>query len=182
MVNFVILKTLVERMIMRHIMSILVENKFGVLSRISGLFSGRGYNIESLTVNMTEKSDLSMITIVTTGDDQVIEQIIKQLRRLINVIKVRDLTLYNHIERELILIKLFVNSKNRSDVYNIVNSFRGKVVDLTSDSIVIEITGDEQKLEAFIEVVRPFGIIELVRTGALAIGRGNKPTAEMDKK
>ncbi len=182
MVNFVILKTLLERMIMRHIMSILVENKFGVLSRISGLFSGRGYNIESLTVNMTEKSDLSMITIVTTGDDQVIEQIIKQLRRLINVIKVRDLTLYNHIERELILIKLFVNSKNRSDVYNIVNSFRGKVVDLTSDSIVIEITGEESKLEAFIEVVRPFGIIELVRTGALAIGRGSKPTADMDKK
>lgn len=166
---------------MRHIISILVENKFGVLARIAGLFSGRGYNIESLTVNMTEKTELSLVTIVTHGDDHVMEQIIKQLRRLINVIKVRDLTKYDHIERELVLVKIFINSKNRSDIFNMVNAFRAKVVDLTTESMVVEITGDEQKLTAFIDVVRPFGIIELARTGALAIGRGNKPTSEMEK-
>jgi len=166
---------------MRHIISILVENKFGVLARIAGLFSGRGYNIESLTVNMTEKAELSLITIGTHGEDNVIEQIIKQLRRLINVIKVRDLTQYDYIERELVLIKIFVNSKNRSDIFNMVNTFRAKIVDLTTESIVVEITGNEQKLSAFTDVVRPYGIIELARTGVLAIGRGNKPTAEMEK-
>lgn len=166
---------------MRHIISILVENKFGVLARISGLFSGRGYNIESLTVNTTEKADMSMMTIVTTGDDHVIEQIIKQLRKLVNVLKVRDLTAFNHIERELVLIKVFVSIKNRNDLYNLVNTFRAKVVDITPESMVIEITGDSDKLEAFIELIRPYGIIELIRTGSLAIGRGAKVTSDMEK-
>lgn len=166
---------------MRHIISILVENKFGVLARVAGLFSGRGYNIESITVNTTEKPELSMMTIVTEGDERIIEQIIKQLRKLINVIKVRDLTSFNHIERELVLIKIFVNMKNRNDLYNLVNTFRAKVVDITPESMVVEITGDRDKLEAFVELIRPYGIIELVRTGCLAIGRGSKVTSDMEK-
>lgn len=166
---------------MKHIISILVENKFGVLSRISGLFSGRGYNIESLTVNLTDDPNVSMMTIITYGDDSVIEQIIKQLRKLINVLKVRDLTSYSHIERELVLVKVFVPQKHRSDIYNIVNTFRGNVLDLTADSMVIEITGSEDKLAAFLEILRPYGIIELVRSGCLAIGRGNKATSDMEK-
>ncbi len=137
----------------RHIISVLVENKFGVLARIAGLFSGRGYNIESLTVNSTDKHDVSMMTIVTYGDDRIIEQIIKQLRKLINVLKVRDLTSYNHIERELVLVKVYVTQKYRSDIYNMVNTFRGNVVDITPESMVIEITGDNDKLQAFIELV-----------------------------
>lgn len=165
----------------RHIISVLVENKFGVLARIAGLFSGRGYNIESLTVNSTDKHDVSMMTIVTYGDDRIIEQIIKQLRKLINVLKVRDLTLYNHIERELVLVKVYVTQKYRSDIYNMVNTFRGNVVDITPESMVIEITGDNDKLQAFIELVRPYGIIELIRSGCLAIGRGSKATSEMEK-
>lgn len=166
---------------MRHIISILVENKFGVLARIAGLFSGRGYNIESLTVNVTERPDVSMMTIVTKGDEHIIEQIIKHLRKLVNVLKVRDLTAFNHIERELVLLKIFVNVKNRNDLYNLVNTFRAKVVDITTESMVVEITGDSDKLEAFIELIRPYGIIELIRTGSLAIGRGAKATSEMEK-
>lgn len=165
----------------RHIISVLVENKFGVLARVAGLFSGRGYNIESLTVNSTERHDVSMMTIVTNGDERIIEQIIKQLRKLINVLKVRDLTAYNHLERELILLKIYVSQKNRSDIYNLVNTFRGKVVDVTTESMVIEITGNNDKLEAFVELVRPYGIIEMVRSGCLAIGRGVKATSEMEK-
>ncbi|MDY5050420.1 MAG: acetolactate synthase small subunit [Candidatus Mucispirillum faecigallinarum] len=165
----------------RHIISILVENKFGVLARVAGLFSGRGYNIESLTVNSTDKHDVSMMTIVTNGDDKIIEQIIKQLRKLINVLKVRDLTSYNHIERELVLVKVYVTQKYRSDIYNMVNTFRGNVVDITPESMVIEITGDNDKLQAFIELVRPYGIIEMIRSGCLAIGRGSKATSEMEK-
>lgn len=166
---------------MRHIISILVENKFGVLARVAGLFSGRGYNIESLTVNVTERPDVSMMTIVTSGDEHIIEQIIKHLRKLVNVLKVRDLTAFNHIERELVLIKIFVNVKNRNDLYNLVNTFRAKVVDITPESMVVEITGDSDKIEAFIELIRPYGIIELIRTGRLAIGRGSKATSEMEK-
>ncbi len=165
----------------RHIISILVENKFGVLARVAGLFSGRGYNIESLTVNSTEQHDVSMMTIVTYGDDRIIEQIIKQLRKLINILKVRDLTSYNHLERELILIKLYAPQKHRSDIYNMVNTFRGNVVDITPESMVIEITGDNDKLHAFIDLVRQYGIIEMIRSGSLAIGRGVKATSEMEK-
>lgn len=165
----------------RHIISIHVENKFGVLARIAGLFSGRGYNIESLTVNSTDKHDVSTMTIVTYGDDRIVEQIIKQLRKLINVLKVRDLTSYNHIERELILIKIYASQKHRSDIYNIVNTFRGNVVDITPESMVIEITGDNDKLQAFVDLVRTYGIIEMIRSGSLAIGRGSKATTDMEK-
>lgn len=166
---------------MRHIISILVEDKFGVLARVAGLFSGRGYNIESITVNVTERPEISLMTIVTYGDDKIIEQIVKQLRKLVNVLKVRDLTAFNHIERELVLIKVFVSQKNRADLYNIVGTFRANVVDLTPESMVIEITGSEDKISAFVELLRPYGIIELVRTGRLAISRGAKATADAEK-
>lgn len=166
---------------MRHVISVLVENKFGVLARIAGLFSGRGYNIESLTVNSTEKPEVSLMTIVTYGDDKIIEQIIKQLRKLINILKVRDLTSYNHLERELILIKISSSHKTRTDLFNIINTFRGKVIDLNADSMIVEITGDNDKLAAFIEVIEPYGIVEMIRSGSLAIGRGSKLTSEMEK-
>ncbi len=166
---------------MRHIISILVEDKFGVLARVAGLFSGRGYNIESITVNVTERPEVSLMTIVTRGDDRIIEQIVKQLRKLVNVLKVRDLTAFNHIERELVLVKVFVSQKNRADLYNIVSTFRANVVDLTPETMVVEITGSQDKIEAFVELVRPYGIIELVRTGRLAISRGAKATADTEK-
>jgi acetolactate synthase-1/3 small subunit len=166
---------------MKHIISVLVENHFGVLSRVSGLFSGRGYNIESLTVGVTHNPEQSIMTIVTTGDDKVIEQIIKQLRKLVNVLKVRDVTSMDHVEREMILLKVFAPPKYKNEIFNIVNTFRGKVVDLTSDSMIIEITGHYEKNKAFVEVLEPYGIIELVRGGSLAIARGNKPTTEWTK-
>jgi acetolactate synthase-1/3 small subunit len=166
---------------MKHIISVLVQNHFGVLSRVSGLFSGRGYNIESLTVGVTHNPDQSIMTIVTTGDDRVVEQIIKQLRKLVNVLRVRDVTSMDHVEREMILLKVFAPPKYKNEIFNIVNTFRGKVVDLTSDSMIIEITGHYDKNKAFVEVLEPYGIIELVRGGSLAISRGNKATTEWTK-
>jgi len=163
---------------MKHIMSVLVENKFGVLSRVSGLFSGRGYNIESLSVGTTNEPELSIMTIVANGDERIIEQIIKQLRKLINVIKVRNVSKLDHIEREMLLIKIHASEKNRPDIFNMVNTFRGKVIDLNSDSMVIEITGTDDKNEAFINILKPYGIIELVRAGSLAMARGSKATTD----
>ncbi|MGE4268601.1 MAG: acetolactate synthase small subunit [Deferribacterales bacterium] len=163
---------------MRHTISVLVENKFGVLSRISGLFSGRGYNIESLSVNRTLDEGVSIMTIVTIGDDRVVEQIIKQLRKLVNVIRVRNVSEMDHIEREMILVKVHATQRTRPDVFNIVSTFRGKTVDITNESVVIELTGANDKILAFLNVMEPYGIIEVVRTGAIAIGRGSKMTAE----
>ena len=163
----------------KHIISILVENKFGVLSRVSGLFSGRGYNIESLTVNETEKAGLSNMTIVTTGDDAVVEQIIKQLRKLINIIRVRDVTvLPDHLERVMALVKLHVLPKQRVELFGIADTFRARVTDLTHDSMIIEITGTEKKVDNFIELVRPYGLIEVLKTGVLAMSKGPTPTTE----
>lgn len=163
---------------MRHIISVLVENKFGTLSRISGLFSGRGYNIESLSVGETLEEGLSIMTIVTKGDDAVIEQIIKQLRKLINVVKVRDVVAVDHIEREMLLVKVHANGRTRPEVFNIVNTFRGKTIDLNAESLVIEITGTKDKNTAFLKVMEPYGIIEVVRTGSVAIARGSKATSD----
>ncbi|WP_022851032.1 acetolactate synthase small subunit [Limisalsivibrio acetivorans] len=163
---------------MRHIISILVENKFGVLSRISGLFSGRGYNIESLSVGETMESGLSVMTIVTRGDDRVVEQIIKQLRKLVNVLKVRDVVTMDHIEREMLLVKIHANGRTRPEIFNIVNTFRGKIIDLNGDSLVVEITGSKDKNMAFLNVLEPYGVIEVVRTGSVAIARGSKATSD----
>jgi acetolactate synthase-1/3 small subunit len=159
---------------MQHTISVLVENKFGVLARIAGLFSGRGFNIESLSVAPTPDPSVSRMTIVTHGDDRIIEQINKQLNKLIDVIKVNDLTGAEFVEREMALIKVSVSSENRSELLGIVDIFRCKVVDASSKSYVIEVTGDHQKIDAILTVLRPLGIKEVVRTGAVAISRGQK--------
>jgi acetolactate synthase-1/3 small subunit len=153
---------------------VLVENEFGVLSRISGLFSGRGFNIESLTVAETMNPKISRMTIVTSGDDNVLEQINKQLNKLVSVIKVHDFTGEEHIERELALIKVSSNIENRAEILSIVDIFRAKVVDVSPRSYTIEITGDEEKISAITELLRPFGIKEKVSTGRVAMPRSPK--------
>lgn len=156
---------------MRHTISVLVENKFGVLSRISGLFSGRGYNIESLSVGETIDPAVSVMTIVTTGEDKVIEQITKQLNKLIDVIKVVDFMEIDHVEREMVLIKVSPRKEDRIELLRVAEIFRGRIVDSGFTTFTVEITGEEKKIEAFIELVKPFGIKEFVRTGKVAIAR-----------
>lgn len=156
---------------MRHTISVLVENKFGVLSRVSGLFSGRGYNIESLSVGETIDPQISLMTIVTTGDDQIIEQITKQLNKLIDVIKVTDMKELEHVEREMVLVKVAPRHVDKAEVLNLAEIFRGRIVDSSQKTYTIEITGDEKKIEAFIELMKPMGIKEFVRTGKVAIAR-----------
>jgi len=158
----------------RHIISILVENEAGALSRISGLFSARAYNIESLTVAPTEDASMSRMTIVTTGSEDVIEQITKQLNKLIDVVKVVDLSESEHIERELMLIKVRAGQKEREDMKRMADIFRGRVIDVSDTTYTIELTGDGKKLDAFIQALDPGVIIETVRTGASGIGRGNR--------
>jgi acetolactate synthase-1/3 small subunit len=156
---------------MRHTISVLVENKFGVLSRVSGLFSGRGFNIESLSVGETIDPAISTMTIVTTGDDQIVEQITKQLNKLIDVIKVVDLVDVDHVEREMVLIKVSPRKEDKSEVLKLAEIFRGRVVDSGTVTFTVEITGSERKIAAFIELIRPYGIKEFVRTGKVAIAR-----------
>ena len=157
---------------MRHTISVLVENKFGVLARVASLFSAKGYNIDSLSVGETVDPDISRMTIVVTGDDAVLEQIIKQLRRLIDVIKVSDLTQGHYLERELVLIKVNAEPATRSEILNIVNIFRGKIVDVSPRYYVVEITGDRGKVDAILKLLTPFGVKEIARTGKVAISRG----------
>lgn len=159
---------------MQHTISILVENKSGVLTRVAGLFSGRGFNIESLSVAQTVDPTISRMTIITQGDDQLVEQIVKQLRKLIDVIKVVDLTRENYVNREMALIKVQAESQQRAEVLRIVNIFRGKVVDVSPTTYTIEVTGDEEKLGALIDLLKPVGILEIARTGKVALSRGNK--------
>ncbi len=156
---------------MRHTISVLVENKFGVLSRVSGLFSGRGFNIESLSVGETIDPAISTMTIVTTGDDQIVEQITKQLNKLIDVIKVVDLLDIDHVEREMVLIKVSPRKEDKSEVLKLAEIFRGRIVDSGAVTFTVEITGSERKIAAFIELIRPYGIKEFVRTGKVAITR-----------
>ena len=159
---------------MRHTISVLVENEFGVLSRISGLFSGRGFNIESLSVAETIDPDTSRMTIVTRGNEQIIEQIKKQLNKLINVIKVVDHAMEQSVERELILVKVNAEPDMRAEILRVVAIFRASIIDLTPKSYTIEMTGDEAKVAALIEILRPMGIKEIARTGRIAMGRGSK--------
>ena len=158
----------------KHTIAVLVENRFGVLSRVAGLFSARGYNIESLSVGETLDPTVSRMTLVVRGDEFVIEQVIKQLHKLIDVIKVTDLTEENHVERELVLMKVNAEPANRAEVLRTADIFRAKVVDVTPATFTLEVTGDEQKIDAIVELLRPFGIQELVRTGKVAIARGPK--------
>lgn len=159
---------------MRHIISVLMENESGTLSRVVGLFSARGYNIETLTVAPTEDPTISRMTVVTTGSDEVIEQIVKHLNRLIEVVKVVDLTGGTHIERELMLIKVRAVGKEREEMKRTVDIFRGHIVDVTEKSYTIELTGNKSKLDAFIDAIDRNAILETVRTGGSGIGRGER--------
>jgi acetolactate synthase-1/3 small subunit len=158
----------------RHIISVLVENEAGALSRIAGLFSARGYNIETLTVAPTEDASMSRMTIVTTGSEDVVEQITKQLNKLIEVVKVVDLSEAEHIERELMLIKVRAGQKEREDMKRMADIFRGRIIDVSDNTYTIELTGDTRKLDAFIRSLDQGTILETVRTGASGIGRGNR--------
>ena len=157
---------------MRHIISLLMENESGALSRVSGLFSARGYNIESLTVAPTEDPTLSRMTIVTSGSDDVIEQIIKQLNKLIDVVKVVDLCDGGHIERELVLVKVRATGALREEMKRLADIFRGRIIDVTDATYTIELTGTVSKVDAFLEALDKPSILETVRTGASGIGRG----------
>ena len=159
---------------MRHILSLLVENESGALSRVAGLFSARGYNIESLTVAPTEDPTMSRMTVVTTGSDEVIEQITKQLNKLVDVVKVVDLSDGEHIERELMLVKVRAAGKDREEMKRTADIFRGRIIDVTDKSYTIELTGDGRKLDAFLNAIERAAILETVRTGASGIGRGDR--------
>ena len=168
---------------MKHTISLLVENKFGVLARISGLFSARGYNIDSLSVGTTDDPQVSRMTIVVNGDNRVLEQVEKQLNKLIDVIKVADYKETPHLERDLALVKVTADKATRSEMIQICDIFRAKIVDVAVDSIIIEMTGDEEKIEALLRMLRPFGIKETCRTGIVAMARGAKgiSVAELER-
>ncbi len=159
---------------MRHILSILIENEAGALSRVTGLFSARGYNIDSLTVQVTEDPTMSRMTIVTHGSDEIIEQITKQLNKLVEVVKVIDLNEAEHIERELMLIKVRATGKDREEMKRMADIFRGRIIDVTEKTYTIELTGPGEKLDAFIKAIDAATILETVRTGASGIGRGER--------
>src|SRR3990170_7385741 len=163
---------------MRHTISVLVSNEFGVLARIAGLFSGRGFNIESLCVAETLDPTVSTMTIVSRGDDQIIEQVIKQLNKVISVIKVVDLIDKDFVEREMVLVKVSANAETREEILRVVDIFRGKVVDVGSKTYTIEVTGDEKKINAILSLLKPLGIKEMVRTGRVAMVRGSKTSSE----
>jgi acetolactate synthase I/III small subunit len=160
---------------MRHIISLLMENESGALSRVAGLFSARGYNIESLTVAPTEDPSLSRMTLVTSGSDEIIDQILKQLHKLIDVVKMQDLTSGAHIERELMLLKVQVTSATeRDEVKRLSDIFRGRIIDVADNTYTIELTGNGEKQDAFIQACKEFDILETVRSGAMGIARGIK--------
>jgi acetolactate synthase-1/3 small subunit len=159
---------------MRHVLSALVQNVPGVLSHISGMLASRGYNIDSLAVGETEDPHLSRMTFVVVGDDAVLEQVRKQLEKIVTVVRVDDISSQDHVERDLMLLKVAAPAGRRSEICELAGIFRGRIVDVAPEMVMIEISGEEQKLEAFIEMMRPFGIIELVRTGRIAMARGNR--------
>jgi acetolactate synthase-1/3 small subunit len=165
---------------MRHTISVLVENEFGVLARVAGLFSGRGFNIESLTVAETLDPTVSRITLVTRGDDQVLEQVEKQLNKLVPVIKVIDFGDSPHVEREMALVKVTADEKTRAEVMALIDIFRGKVIDVGPRSYIVELTGDEGKIQAVLDLLKPLGLIEIVRTGKVAMHRGMRLLAAED--
>ena len=156
---------------MRHTLSVLVENKFGVLARIAGLFSGRGFNIDTLNVAPTQDPTTSRMTIVVKGDDAVLEQITKQLNKLVDVIKVQDFREGEYVDRELVLVKVGVDTKTRAEVMQICDIFRAKIVDVAHKALTVEITGNECKISAFLDLMEPFGIRDLTRTGKVAMPR-----------
>lgn len=159
---------------MKHTISVLLQNKPGVLSRVTGLFSGRGFNIESLCVAETLEPGVSCLTVVSHGDDAIIEQITKQLHKLIDVIKVSDISDHAYVEREMILIRMKAESHTRAEVLRVIDIFRGKVVDVSAKSYAVEVTGSASKIQAVIDILRPIGIKEIIRTGTIAMARAIK--------
>lgn len=159
---------------MRHLISILLENEPGALSRVAGLFSARGYNIESLTVATTEDATVSRMTLTTSGSEEIVEQITKQLNKLVDVVRLQDLTEGRHVEREMMLIKVRATGDWRDEATRLCEIFRGRILDVSTSTYIIELTGTGEKLEAFIAALDPKSIIEVVRSGALGIGRGEK--------
>jgi acetolactate synthase-1/3 small subunit len=159
---------------MKHTLSVLLRNKPGALSRVTGLFSGRGFNIESLCVAVTLDPQVSSLTLVTRGSDAIIEQIIKQLHKLIDVIKVTDISEGEYVEREMVLIRVKAEAGTRAEVLRVIDIFRGKVVDVSPTSYAVEVTGSESKIRAVIDILRPIGIKEVVRTGTIAMARAPK--------
>jgi acetolactate synthase I/III small subunit len=157
---------------MRHVLSALVQNVPGVLSHIAGMLASRGYNIDSLAVGETEDPHLSRMTFVVVGDDGVLEQVRKQLEKIVTVVRVDDIGAEDHVERDLMLIKVSTANGARSEIYELAEVFRGRIVDVAPEMVMVEMSGQERKIEAFIEMMRPFGIIELVRTGRIAMARG----------
>ncbi len=158
---------------MRHVLSALVQNVPGVLSHIAGMLASRGYNIDSLAVGETEDPKLSRMTFVLVGDDSVLEQVRKQLEKIVTVVRVEDISSQDYVERDLMLIKVSAPAPVRGQVAQLVDVFRGRIVDVSPDALIIEISGTERKVEAFIDLMRPFGIIELARTGRIAMVRGD---------
>lgn len=163
---------------MKHTISMLVENHFGVLTRVAGLFSARAFNIDSLAVGETHDPTISRMTIVVHGDDRIVEQIIRQLEKLIDVIKVDDLSKEEMIDRELVLVKVLADATSRNDIMQICNTFRGKIVDVNPQTMTIEVTGGESKIDAMIELLSPFGIRETARTGLIALARRKELTLD----
>ena len=166
---------------MKHIISVLVENEFGVLARVAGLFSGRGFNIESLCVAETLDPTVSAMTIGTSGSEAILEQILKQLNKLINVIKVVDFRDVEHVSREMVLVKINATERNREEILRMTEIFRGRVIDVSAKTYTVEITGTEDKIKAFLTLVKPLGIKELVRTGPAAMIRGEKTIQVREK-
>jgi len=160
---------------MKHIISALVQNEPGVLAQVAGMFAARGFNIDSLVVGRTEDPTLSRMTIVVIGDDRVLEQVRKQLGKVIPVVKIRDFLDVDYVERDLMLLRVHASPARRPEVVDLVNLFRGRVVDIARDSLMIELSGTEEKVEAFVNLVRPYGIRELARTGVIAMPRGAQP-------
>jgi acetolactate synthase-1/3 small subunit len=159
---------------LRHTISLLVENEFGVLARVANLFSGRGFNIESLCVAESLDPTISTMTIVTNGNDAILEQILKQLNKLINVIKVTDFKDMDYVSREMVLVKVHADEKTREEILRITEIFRGKIIDVSSKSYTVMINGNEEKLKGFLNLIKPLGIKELVRTGTIAMARGER--------
>lgn len=157
---------------MRHTISVLVENKSGVLARIATLFAARGYNIDSLAVGETDDPSISRMTIVVRGDEKILEQVEKQLNKLIDVIKLNDFINIEHVERDLVLIKINADKNTRNEILQIVDIFRAKIIDVSVNTVIVEMTGDEDKIQALVNMLKPFGIKEIVRTGVIAMARG----------
>ena len=159
---------------MRHVITALVQNKSGVLAHVAGMFAARGFNIDSLVVGRTEDPDMSRMTIVVVGDDRVLEQVRKQLDKIITVVKVRDFEAVQYVERDLMLLRVHSPPEKRPEIVQLVQLFRGRVVDVARNSLLVELSGPEEKIEAFVDIVRPYGIRELARTGVIAMSRGQQ--------